>query len=226
MTPRALYLVNGSISSMRVRIALHDKGLAFEPRRLRVMREPRDTRSPAFLALNPRGQAPVLVEPDGVTIHESLAILTYLELRYPEPSLLPRAPAAMARALAFAQESEATALAYEPLEQLFAGDVSDDQRRAIAGALADLDRELALWEPRAAAAPFIAGDTPTLADCAFHPVLTYLLRRGLSLAAHPALAGYHARFAARPSAIAAQPEGWQPGVVGKPDLFARARALA
>jgi hypothetical protein len=59
VTGRALYLVNGSISSIRVLIALHEKGLAFEPRRLRVMREPRDTRTPAFLALNPRGQAPV-----------------------------------------------------------------------------------------------------------------------------------------------------------------------
>ncbi|HEX2689324.1 MAG TPA: glutathione S-transferase N-terminal domain-containing protein [Kofleriaceae bacterium] len=60
MTARALYLVNGSISSIRVLVALHEKSLPFEPRRLRVMREPRDTRTPAFLALNPRGQAPVL----------------------------------------------------------------------------------------------------------------------------------------------------------------------
>jgi len=51
VTDRALYLVNGSISSIRVLVALHEKGLAFEPRRLRVMREPRDTRTPAFLAL-------------------------------------------------------------------------------------------------------------------------------------------------------------------------------
>lgn len=90
MTGRALYLVNGSISSIRMLIALHEKGLAFEPRRLRVMREPRDTRTPAFLALNPRGQAPVLVEPDGVVMNESLAILTFLELRYPTPPLRPR----------------------------------------------------------------------------------------------------------------------------------------
>lgn len=60
VTGRALYLVNGSISSIRVLIALHEQGLAFLARRLRVMREPRDTRTPAFLALNPRGQAPVL----------------------------------------------------------------------------------------------------------------------------------------------------------------------
>jgi glutathione S-transferase len=86
---RVLYVVNGSISSMRVLVALHEKGLPFEPRRLRVMREPRDTRAPEFLALNPRGQAPVLVEPDGTVMNESLAILTYLELRYPDPALLP-----------------------------------------------------------------------------------------------------------------------------------------
>jgi len=156
VTGRALYLVNGSISSIRVLVALHEKGLAFEPRRLRVMREPRDTRTPAFLALSPRGQAPVLVEPDGVVMNESLAILTFLELRYPTPPLWPRdRPADLARTLAYAQEAETTAQVYEPLEVLFHDDAArpSEARTAITGALAGLDRELALWETRAAPAP-------------------------------------------------------------------------
>ena len=62
---RTLYRVNGSISSWRVELALHEKGLSFEARRLRVMSTPKETRSPAFLAINPRGKAPTLVEPGG-----------------------------------------------------------------------------------------------------------------------------------------------------------------
>lgn len=266
---RVLYIVNGSISSMRALLALHEKGLAFEARRMRVMRAPRDTQAPAFLALNPRGQCPVLVEPDGTTLNESLAILSYLELRYPSPALLPAAaePQALARCLAFAQETETTGMIYEPIEQLFKtppAQLSSDARAAIIDAVAGLERELALWEGRAAQHAFIAGDRVSLADCAFYPVLTYLLRRGLTLGARadrqrtsgpgsgqgkeptpieiptgatvpaagahasrfPALAAYHARFAARASAIAAHPEGWEQGRVGRPDLFALAASLA
>jgi hypothetical protein len=49
-TGRTLYFVNGSIPNWRAMMTLHEKGLAFTPRRLRVMGEPRETRSPEFLA--------------------------------------------------------------------------------------------------------------------------------------------------------------------------------
>jgi len=92
-------------------------------------------RSAEFLALNPRGQTPVLVEPDGTRVNESLAILTYLELRYPEPALLPRAePGALARVLALVQEAETFACAYEPLEMLFIDEALLARRRRAPGA--------------------------------------------------------------------------------------------
>jgi glutathione S-transferase len=226
-TARTLYLVNGSIPSWRVLIALHEKGLPFEPRRLRVMRTPRETRTPEFLALNPRGQTPVIVEPDGTTMNESLAILSYLELRYPDPPLLPRDdPGALARTLAYVQEAETFACAYDPIEMLFATEpaaLDASQRAAVRGALDAVAFELSLWETRAARSALIAGDAVSLADCAFYPLLSYLLRRGLSLAAHPALDAYERRFRARASAQASYPEGWAHDVVGRPDLFARAR---
>lgn len=224
---RTLYLVNGSIPSWRVMLALHEKGLPFEPRRLRVMRAERETRTPEFLALNPRGKTPVLVEPDGTTINESLAILTYLELRYPDPPLLPHGdPGGLARALAYAQEAETFACAYDPIELLFTtapAALEGAQRAAIAAALDAVAFDLSLWEARAARSAFIAGDAISLADCAFYPVLSYLLRRGLSLAGHPRLAEYERRVRARSSAQASYPEGWAHDVVGKRDLFALAR---
>lgn len=226
---RLLYLVNGSIPSWRAQLTLHEKGLAFTPRRLRVMREPRETRLAEFLALNPRGQTPVLVEPDGVVINESLAILQYLELRYPDPPLLPPRDEAraLARALAFAQEAETTACAYDPLETFFherPEALSDQRRAAVAGTLSDLERDLSLWESRAGSTRFISSDAFTLADCALYPVLSYMGRRGLSLARYPALDAYERRVRVRPSAVASYPEGWVHDRAGKPDLFARARA--
>ena len=47
-----------------------------------VMRTPKPTRSPEFIALNPHGKTPVLCEPDGVVMNESLALLSYLQAVY------------------------------------------------------------------------------------------------------------------------------------------------
>ena len=45
-------------------------------------------KSPEVVALNPRGQVPTFVD-QGVAVHESMAILQYLENVYPEPPLIP-----------------------------------------------------------------------------------------------------------------------------------------
>lgn len=227
MTPeRTLYFANGSIPNWRVLLALHAKGLEFTGRRLRLMGGERETRSPEFLAINPRGQTPVLVD-HGVTVNESYAILQYLETRYPEPPLLPvDHPRALARVLARAYEAETFACAYDPIETLFVvppADLSTAQRDSIAAALAAVEFEMALWEARAAEANFIAGDTFTLADCAFYPTLAYMQRRGLPLTAYPQLDGYRRRVQALPTAVAAHPIGWLSDQTGKPDLFALAR---
>lgn len=81
------------------------------------MRADQETRTPEFLALNPRGQVPLLVEPDGTKINESLAILHYLELCYPASSLLPAQENRQeyANAISWIQEAETFACAYEPL---------------------------------------------------------------------------------------------------------------
>ena len=65
-TPRLLYIVNGSIPSWRVLLAMHEGGVDFEAVRMFVMSRPRPTRTPQYLAVNPRGQTPVLLEGDAV----------------------------------------------------------------------------------------------------------------------------------------------------------------
>jgi hypothetical protein len=74
-----VYYVNGSISSWRVLMALHAKHMPFTAQRLRVMCEPKQTRTAEFLAINPRGKAPVLIDPSGTIVCNSLAILLHLE---------------------------------------------------------------------------------------------------------------------------------------------------
>ena len=74
---------------------LHEKEIAYESVEVDVHASAQ--RSLDFLRLNPLGQMPVLQD-DGVTISESIAILEYLEERYPVPALMPTDVVARAQA--------------------------------------------------------------------------------------------------------------------------------
>ena len=80
-----LYTHPFSIVPWRVRIVLHEKGLDYESVETNLYTmEP----TSAFLDLNPFAQIPVL-DDDGFVIAESIAILEYLEEKYPDPILMP-----------------------------------------------------------------------------------------------------------------------------------------
>lgn len=95
-----LYTYYRSTAAYRVRIALNLKGLSYEavPVHLRLARH----RTPEYLQLNPQGLIPAL-EVDGSVLSQSLAIIEYLEERYPDPPLLPADPLARARVRSLAQ---------------------------------------------------------------------------------------------------------------------------
>ncbi|MBL8805785.1 MAG: glutathione S-transferase family protein [Rhodospirillales bacterium] len=72
----------------KVRIVLGEKRLEFE---LKV--EKTWERSPAFLAMNPAGTVPVLVDADGTIVCHSQAICEHLEREYPDVNLIGETPA-------------------------------------------------------------------------------------------------------------------------------------
>lgn len=69
--------------SRKVRIVLAEKKLDFDLKVEKIWE-----RRTEFLALNPAGDVPVLIEPDGTTIANSQVICEYLEEVYPENNLL------------------------------------------------------------------------------------------------------------------------------------------
>jgi glutathione S-transferase len=86
-----------SLFSAKVRVALDEKGLTYE--RLDVPFSRRDgytPKLPEVLAINPKGQVPVLVDGD-LALYDSTIIFEYLEDRYPSPPLLPADPVERAR---------------------------------------------------------------------------------------------------------------------------------
>jgi glutathione S-transferase len=84
---RTLYHLWLSPFCRKVRIVLAEKKLEVE-----MQVEPVWERRQPFLTLNPAGKVPVLVEPEGAILSDSMAITEFLEEVYPEPPLIGGTP--------------------------------------------------------------------------------------------------------------------------------------
>jgi glutathione S-transferase len=143
-----------------VHLALLEKGLPFEY----VLAYP--DKSPEFLAKSPRGKVPFLETPQGY-LNETSVILDYLEDLGEGKPLLPPDPYERAFARSLAREIELyldlpgrTCFA----EAVFGGTVPDAIK---AQAKADLQAGFATLKRHGRFAPYVAGDTFTLADIVF-----------------------------------------------------------
>jgi len=83
------YWISGSPFSWRMLLALEIKQIEYQSKLLDVSNG--DLKAEAFLQLNPNGKVPVLKDGD-IIIYESIAILAYLESKFPAISLFGRAP--------------------------------------------------------------------------------------------------------------------------------------
>lgn len=95
-----LYSFFRSSAAYRVRIALNLKGVDYET--VTVDLPGAEHRAPGFRALNPQATIPTL-DDDGTILWQSLAIIEYLDSRFPTPQLIPAEPLARARVQALAQ---------------------------------------------------------------------------------------------------------------------------
>src|SRR5262245_24685581 len=89
-----------SLASFRVRIALNLKNLPAEVVFVDLDKDAH--RSDEYRRINPQMALPALVEDDGTTLFQSLAILEYLEEKYPSPPILPSDAKGRARVRALA----------------------------------------------------------------------------------------------------------------------------
>jgi len=177
-----------SSAAYRVRIALKLKGIDYESRPI-DLREGAQ-RSEDFLELNPQGLIPML-EIDGHRLTQSLAIINYLDLRYPNRPLIPAAAAERAHVVSM---SLAIACDIHPLNNLRVlqylkselgqsqEDVDDWYRHWISIGLPALEAQA---KPRAGA--FLFGDGPTAADVCLVPQLYNARRFDVPLGDFPTL---------------------------------------
>lgn len=200
-----LYYARPSIYARPVWLTLLEKQLTFElvPIDLGGQQFESD-----FLAVNPFGHVPVLNDGDFRVI-ESLAILDYLEARYPQPALLPTEASALARVRMVQQVA-----LNELLPALFKLLIHDERLKepsmeveyAQLRAVTSLD----FLESLLGEAQYFAGNQLTLAEIVAGTMVHQMPDLGVSLARYPRLQSWSARLLARPTwqQIALSAEEW------------------
>jgi maleylacetoacetate isomerase len=169
MTDQAtLYGFWRSMAAYRVRVALHLKGIQVQE--IAINLDAGEQFSPQFLAVNPEGALPALVESGQPALIQSMAILEYLNERYPEPPLLPKDLHARARvrSLAALIASDTHPLIVPRVRSYLSSHAGFDHAAWRAWATHWVTRGAAAMEKRLAADPatgdFCHGDRVSFAD--------------------------------------------------------------
>jgi len=193
-----LYMNDASGNAYKVRILLSLLNVPYEKGVVDLANK--EQKKPEFLALNPRGEVPV-IEDDGKVIWDSAACLVYVARKHGGQQWLPTAPAEMAEVmqwLALAATEIQIGLQYTrrnirrnqwPLGTL-------EQGQAV-GRIA-----LAALENRLKNHDWLAGGHPTIADIACFPYVDTAPEAKLPLDAYPGILAWIARCKALP--------GWAP----------------
>ncbi|WP_374618798.1 maleylacetoacetate isomerase [Pandoraea sp.] len=210
-----LYSYFRSSAAYRVRIALNLKGLEYDTVPVHLVRDGGEQLKPAYRALNVNGLVPTFVDGDA-NIHQSLAIIEYLEDVHPTPALLPADPVARAQVRALALDIAADIHPIDNLRVLrylkHELGVTDAQKNAwyahwVVEGFTALEARLAAQSARGA---FAFGDTPTLADCCLVPQVYNASRFQVDMTPFPRIAAVNAHCltldAFRRAAPEAQPD--------------------
>lgn len=176
--PLIFYFGSGSPYAWKVWLALEHKKLTYETRRLSF--DNGDLKTDEFTAINPRQKVPALVD-NGFAMYESVAILEYLEDRFPDSGepLWPKD----VQARAVARRRAAEVVAYiDPIndrifDEFFGTDGRDETLNAVAidATKKALSTELAHVEDWLDEF-YLAGENLTGADFTLYPYLAFLGR--------------------------------------------------
>lgn len=209
-----LYSFFRSSAAFRVRIALNLKGVDYET--VSVHLPSGEHRAAEFLAVNPQATIPAL-DDDGTILWQSLAIIEYLDSRYPEPRLIPAEPVARARVQALAQ---LIACEIHPLNNLrvlkyLRGELKLDEtavakwyRHWVAEAFDSLEALV----NRFGGGRYCFGDAVSLADVCLVPQVFNARRFDCDLTPYPALVRIADTLRTQPAFARAAPEA-QPDAV-------------
>jgi glutathione S-transferase len=212
-----LYNANFSPNALRVRAVVYELGLT--PEMIDIDISKGENRTPEYLALNPNGKVPTLVD-GALVIWESRAINAYLASLFPERKLYPAAPAERAmvdqwsywQAIHLGPAMQRTAFERVQKKLFGRGEANEE---AIAGEVKTIGELLPVLDAALAGREWIAGGL-SIADYALATTFTLRKAARLGVEGHANVEAWIARLEARPA--------WQQAVTPMLDLL-RARGL-
>jgi len=188
MSRPVLYEYWRSSASYRVRIALKLKNVDYESRPVNLLQG--EQTSEDYRALNPLGLVPML-EIDGHKLTQSLAMINYLDIRYPVPPLIPASAAERAHVVAMCMT---IACDIHPLQNLRVNKyleerlgVSQEQRIEWDAHWITQGFDALEAMARPSAGKFLFGNGPSGADVCLVPMLYNARRYGVPLDSYPTL---------------------------------------
>jgi maleylacetoacetate isomerase len=197
-----------SSASYRVRIALAMKQVEHERHDVNLLK--REQVSPENLAVNPQGLVPTL-EIDGHMIGQSLAIIDYLDARFPEPRLIPSD--ALARAMTL-QRALVIAADIHPVDNLRVlrrlSEMGIDQAGRDDWYRHWIVEGFTALEAMAGGGRFLGGEAPDLSDICLVPQMYNARRLETPLGAFPRLVEIDAQLTAIDAVAAAHPDRFSP----------------
>lgn len=197
-----LYTHPLSTFARRVHMALLEKDIPVES--IVVDMAARKHKEPDYLALNPYGRVPTLVDGEFV-LYESTPILNYLEAKYPEPALVPddaqaRALVDMHMKLCDLQFTRQTATIIFP-KRFLPKERWDE--KVIAQAKREIEKQVPILEQMLKGREYLVADQFTLADLCYVPFVEFF---GLmEITPTPGVAAWTERLLNRPSARQTKP---------------------
>ena len=178
-----LYWGSGSPFAWRVMLTLEVKGLAYESKLLEFSKG--EHKTPAYLQLNPRGKVPTLKDGDFV-VYESLAMMAYLDRKYPEPAIFGKTPEETALIWQRVCECESYLVSAgdKVVRPMFFGK-GLDQVEQIQQAAQTIREELKSLDERLARSTWLVGGQISAADISLFPLVQLFLRAASKDAAQP-----------------------------------------
>ena len=186
MTDIVLYDYWRSSASYRVRIALNLKGVDYQVASTNLLDD--STKQPDYIARNPQGFVPML-HIDGHDLTQSLAIIDYLDAKFPEPPMVSSDPLERSRTLA---QALVVAADIHPLNNLrilkyLKREMGQDQEAINIWYRQWVGEGFKALEAMAPDAGYFGGDAPNLADVCLVPQMYNGRRFETDMAAFPKL---------------------------------------
>ncbi len=199
-----LYDFAPSSAAYRVRIALNLKGMSAD--RVGVNLTESEHLTDAYRAVNAQSLVPSL-EHEGAVLTQSLAILEYLDERFPQRPLLPVDLVARAeqRALAYAAACEIHPIQNLRVRRYLASELNLDDESIDNWVRHWIDLGLQAIESRAPASGFLGGLAPMFADLVVVPQVFNAVRFGADVASIPRLMAIYERCNGLPAFANAHP---------------------